>query len=132
MARPKKGTKEGDIATLKWKETMIKKYGGQNGFHEKMREVGEKGGRASSTGGFYANPELARRAGAKGGAISRRGEATKTKEMIRTNIDTIKRMVEDKASVTKISEATGVPKSTLYKILRTDSLSDYETEVENV
>ena len=94
--------------------------------------IGKKGGRASTTGGFYANPELAKRAGAKGGAISRRGEATKTKEMIRKNIDVIIRMVEDKEPVTKISEATGVPKSTLYKLIRTDSLWYYETEVENV
>lgn len=94
--------------------------------------IGKKGGRNGNTGGFYANPELAKRAGAKGGAISRRGEATKTKEMIRTNIDTIKRMVEDKAPVNKIFEATGVPKSTLYKIIRTNSLSDYETGVKNV
>lgn len=96
------------------------------------KQIGMRGGRNGNTGGFYANPELAKIAGAKGGAISRRGEATKTKEMIHANIDTIKRMVEDKAPVTKISEATGVPKSTLYKIIRTNSLSDYETEVENV
>ena len=96
------------------------------------KRIGMKGGKVSTTGGFYANPELAKIAGRKGGAISRRGEATKTKEMIRTNIDTIKRMVEDKAPVTKIYEATGVPKSTLYKIIRTNSLSDYETEVKNV
>lgn len=34
--------------------------------------IGEKGGRLGHTGGFAANRELARQAGAKGGRISRR------------------------------------------------------------
>lgn len=36
------------------------------------RMIGAKGGRNGSTGGFAANPELARRAGALGGRISKR------------------------------------------------------------
>lgn len=40
-------------------------------------KIGAKGGRNSNTGGFAANPELARIAGAKGGRISRRGKAKK-------------------------------------------------------
>jgi len=39
--------------------------------------IGRKGGRNGTTGGFAANPELARLAGAKGGRISRRKKATK-------------------------------------------------------
>ena len=35
-------------------------------------KIGSKGGRNGHTGGFAANPELARLAGAKGGRISRR------------------------------------------------------------
>lgn len=35
-------------------------------------KIGTKGGRNGHTGGFAANPELARLAGAKGGRISRR------------------------------------------------------------
>ncbi len=35
-------------------------------------KIGAKGGRNGRTGGFAANPELARIAGAKGGRISRR------------------------------------------------------------
>ena len=35
-------------------------------------KIGSKGGRNGHTGGFAANPELARIAGAKGGRISRR------------------------------------------------------------
>ena len=39
--------------------------------------IGRKGGKAGRTGGFYANRDLARIAGAKGGRISRRGPAKK-------------------------------------------------------
>ncbi len=35
-------------------------------------KIGARGGRNGRTGGFYANRELARQAGAKGGRISRR------------------------------------------------------------
>ena len=38
-------------------------------------EIGRKGGKLGTTGGFAANRELARIAGAKGGRISRRGPA---------------------------------------------------------
>lgn len=40
-------------------------------------EIGRKGGRNGHTGGFAANPELAKLAGAKGGRISKRGKAKK-------------------------------------------------------
>lgn len=36
-------------------------------------KIGAKGGKKGKTGGFYANRERARLAGAKGGTISRRG-----------------------------------------------------------
>ena len=36
-------------------------------------KIGQIGGRNGHTGGFAANPELAREAGRKGGKISRRG-----------------------------------------------------------
>lgn len=36
------------------------------------KNIGAKGGRNGHTGGFAANPELARVAGAKGGRISKR------------------------------------------------------------
>lgn len=38
-------------------------------------KIGAKGGKLGRTGGFYANRELARVAGAKGGRISRRRKA---------------------------------------------------------
>lgn len=41
------------------------------------RRIGAQGGRKGTTGGFYANRELARRAGEKGGRISRRPKRVK-------------------------------------------------------
>lgn len=38
------------------------------------KRIGAIGGRKGRTGGFYANRELARIAGKKGGTISRRGK----------------------------------------------------------
>jgi general stress protein YciG len=38
--------------------------------------IGAMGGKKGTTGGFFANRELARAAGAKGGRISRRGKAS--------------------------------------------------------
>jgi general stress protein YciG len=40
-------------------------------------KIGAKGGKLGKTGGFAANKELARLAGAKGGRISRRTKTTK-------------------------------------------------------
>lgn len=39
-------------------------------------KIGAKGGQKGTTGGFFANRELARIAGAKGGRISRRTKKT--------------------------------------------------------
>lgn len=76
MARPKKGTKEGKKATAKWRKTMRERYGGKEGVHEMMRTIGSKGGQSGCgpdyKGGFAANLERARIAGAKGGKKSRR------------------------------------------------------------
>lgn len=52
---------------LKARETNLKKYG-----KEFYRIIGSKGGQNGHTGGFAANPELARTAGALGGKKSRR------------------------------------------------------------
>jgi general stress protein YciG len=58
------GTKAGGKAAA---ATNKNKYGPD--FYAK---IGAKGGKLGKTGGFYANRELARLAGAKGGRISRR------------------------------------------------------------
>lgn len=62
-------TTEGGRKTAK---TIKAKYG--DDFYSRM---GKKGGKIGRTGGFYANPELARIAGRKGGRISRRGKTNK-------------------------------------------------------
>lgn len=61
------GTKTGGAKAA---ATNRKKYG--DNFYA---EIGAKGGRNGHTGGFAANPELAKIAGAKGGKISKRGPA---------------------------------------------------------
>jgi general stress protein YciG len=58
------GTKAGGKAAAM---TNRAKYGAD--FYAR---IGAKGGKLGRTGGFYANRELARIAGAKGGRISRR------------------------------------------------------------
>ncbi len=61
------GTKSGGVKAAK---TNKKRYGSD--FYKK---IGTKGGKKGTTGGFAANPELARIAGRKGGKISKRGKA---------------------------------------------------------
>lgn len=58
------GTKDGGRAAATTNKT---KYGAD--FYAR---IGAIGGKKGHTGGFYANRELARLAGAKGGRISRR------------------------------------------------------------
>lgn len=60
------GTKLGGKAAA---STNKAKYGAD--FYAK---IGAMGGKKGKTGGFYANRELARVAGAKGGRISRRSK----------------------------------------------------------
>jgi len=61
------GTKAGG---MKAAATNKAKYG-----KEFYARIGAEGGKKGHTGGFAANPALARIAGAKGGRISRRGPA---------------------------------------------------------
>ena len=63
------GTKKGGKAAA---ATDKSKYGAD--FYS---EIGAAGGKKGRTGGFFANRELARIAGAKGGRISRRTKAVK-------------------------------------------------------
>ena len=58
------GTK---IGGLKARDVNIKRHG-----KDFYKRIGAIGGRNGHTGGFAANPELARLAGAKGGKKSRR------------------------------------------------------------
>lgn len=58
------GTKDGGKRAA---DTNLKKHGAD--FYAR---IGAMGGKKGRTGGFYANRDLARTAGAKGGRISRR------------------------------------------------------------
>lgn len=58
------GTKEGGLAAA---QSNKQRHG-----IDFYKIIGAKGGRAGHTGGFFANRELARLAGQKGGRISRR------------------------------------------------------------
>jgi general stress protein YciG len=53
---------------------MYAKYG-----PDYYRKIGSKGGKNGTTGGFYANRELASRVGAIGGKVSRRRKASMLK-----------------------------------------------------
>lgn len=66
------GTRQGG---KKAAEENKKRYG-----EDFYANIGRKGGKAGHTGGFAADPELARRAGALGGKKSKRGPAKKKEE----------------------------------------------------
>lgn len=66
------GTKSGGAKAA---STNKKKHG-----DDFYRRIGSKGGQAGHTGGFAANPELAKKVGAIGGARSKRGRAGEKKE----------------------------------------------------
>lgn len=68
------GTKEGGKAAAR---TNRKKYG-----KDFYKRIGAIGGRNGNTGGFAANPDLARIAGARGGRISRRRKSNHPKEAV--------------------------------------------------
>ena len=63
------GTKEGGRKTV---ITIRLRHG-----EDFYSRIGKKGGQNGHTGGFFANPELAKIAGRKGGLVSKRGKAKK-------------------------------------------------------
>ena len=87
MARPKKGTPEAELATMRWRKTMEEKYGDK--LHEHMAAMGHKGGiKCNKLSGFacptkgadgLTGPERAQKCGAIGGYKSKRGPAKKKK-----------------------------------------------------
>jgi general stress protein YciG len=89
--------------------TNKKKYGAD--FYTR---IGAKGGQASNTGGFAANPELAREAGRKGGTLSSRlgvrsGDGKKrrvltTEERLRRLVELERRYAAKQAELEAIKE----------------------------
>lgn len=89
------GSSEGGKKAM---ETNKKRYGA-----DFPARIGAKGGRNGHTGGFWADRELARTAGAKGGRISRRKKWTVNStrdelglnEPVKIDHDKLDRMVRD-------------------------------------
>ena len=112
MSRPRKNTLEGKIASEKWRQTMIEKYGSVT---DKMRETGRIGGQNGKgpdyKGGFASSKEHARKAGAKGGKISRR--KSKYNQVFEENRNAIDAVLRSSASVKDLAKALEVPYSSL-------------------
>ena len=94
------GTKEGG---QKGAKTKIERYG-----KDFYKNIGKKGGKNGHTGGFYANRDLARIAGAKGGKISRRGPAKKTQKKVTKKttkpVNMVREIREQEGTVFKLRE----------------------------
>lgn len=110
------GTKLGGLKAAR----TNKKLYGDSFYHN----IGRQGGQKGHTGGFAANRELARLAGAKGGRISRRGKANRTTELLYVNKDRIKELLAQDYSVKRIAQIVGIPESTLYKKVRENDFGE--------
>lgn len=80
--------------------------------------IGARGGRNGNTGGFAANPELARLAGKKGGRISKRGAKNETRGKLQSMHSELVKWVEEGKPGVQIAKATGLPISAVYKYIR--------------
>lgn len=85
----------------KARETNYKRNG--KDFYQR---IGKIGGSKGTTGGFAANRELAKRAGAIGGSISVRGKA-KTAEILEKAPE-IRKLYIDGVPITEIAKTTGL------------------------
>lgn len=79
------------------------------------RKAGRKGGMSGRGGGFRANPDLARIAGAKGGKISKRGPGSVTKIKIEPLRDKILEMLRGGNSISEVSRELDLPDGPLRK-----------------
>lgn len=73
------------------------------------RKMGAIGGHTSRKGGFYANRELAREAGRKGGKASKRSGPNRTYTATKPGEETIK------GDVATISRRIGYSRTTIYQ-----------------
>ena len=94
------GTKIGGI---KARETNYREHG-----KDFYRNIGKIGGSNGHTGGFAANPELARTAGAKGGRKSRRGSALQYDADWKKVKHVVIEMLKKGESLAEISRFTGI------------------------
>ena len=112
MPRPKRGTPEGDAATNKWRQTMLERFGGEEGLKTHLQAMGRAGGQKSRTGGFGANPEFAKICGRKGGKASRR-KGNAPRKIIEKNQETIRSLYREGHSIPQISEHLDIGQSSL-------------------
>lgn len=83
MAGYKKGTVGWWLQQQKYRQTMTTKFGSDEARKNYYREIGARGGHNGHTGGFANNPDKAREAGRKGGAISSRAAEKPSLELRR-------------------------------------------------
>ena len=118
MSRPKKNTPAGKLATERWRKTMEEKYGGVTA---KMQQIGRIGGLNGKgpdyKGGFAADRDRARIAGAKGGRISRRnGKYTRIMD---ENQEAIKVLLNSNKTLKEFAAELGVPYHSLTWYIKT-------------
>lgn len=92
-------------------ETNKKKYG--DDFYAR---IGAMGGKAGNTGGFAANPTLARLAGSLGGRRSKRGKSIACSQRIAK----AKELRAEGKKITEIAGILGVTPGTVNRYLITD------------
>lgn len=107
MARMKKGEPGHEESLKKFRATLEKRYGGPEGVREMYRRIGRKGGTNGNTGGFAANPGLAKKAGEKGGRMSKRTRNNATK--IKENRSQILDMYWHNIPMTQIADQLDIP-----------------------
>ena len=103
------GTKEGGLKAYR---TNIKKNG-----KDFYREIGRIGGRNGNTGGFAANHELARLAGAKGGKRSKKKGMT---DITKNRIKSAQAMKAEGYTSGTIAKVMGKHINTIYRYLNTE------------
>ena len=94
------------------------------------KRIGQIGGRNGHTGGFAADPERARRAGAKGGRKSRRGPSVNgnnIRTILEANAAEVMEMRRLGANCGKIAREFRLPYKTVYLWVRKKE-KDYENE----
>lgn len=108
MGRPCKNTPSGKLAAERWRKTMQERYGD---ISTKMQEMGRKGGKNGKgpdyKGGFAGDRELAKRAGRKGGRISRRKGKYTT--ILDENKEFIRESIKQKATIQSIADELDIP-----------------------
>ena len=106
------GTKDGGLKAAK---TNMEKYGG-----DFYKNNGRKGGMKGHKGGFAANPELARKAGAIGGRKSKR--AGGVQDLLEKEHDMIVHMIDTGESLHGIATKFGCSDYAVKRYVKTNGL----------